>query len=318
MKNDWHKDDYSNLNKEELIERLLWAEKQASLKNTEADRLKNSFLSNISHEIRTPMNAIVGFSDLLKDKNIKEEERELYLNSILSSSQKLLSIIDNIIEAAQIEANEIKPISEAFPVNDLLEDLYNSFSYTHKISGKNHISLNLKLDKNSNLFIFTDSRILSKILSNLIDNAFKFTEKGTIEFGYNLVNETDIQFFVFDSGIGIPKDKYHVIFEKFRQIDDGLTKKHNGLGMGLSNSMKLVHLLNGTMKIESLSDRGTKIFLLLPKVIPSNQELHNLHKNSPLNHPSWLNQIIGNTKQMAINRNKPDWKLISDIQSFSA
>jgi len=321
MKNDWYKDNYINLDKldkEELIERLLRAEKDLILKSTEAERLKTSFLSNISHEIRTPMNAIVGFSDLLKDKSIDADDREMFLDNILSSSQKLLSMIDNLIEAAQIESNEIIPVSEAFPVNDLLEEIHNKFLYTHKIYGKDNILLSLKLDRNSNPFIFTDSKILSKILSNLIDNAFKFTEQGTIEFGYNLVNETDVQFFVFDSGIGIPKEKYNIIFEKFRQIDDGLAKKHNGLGMGLSISKKLIHLLNGTMKIESLSGRGTKIFLFFPKVIQSNQELHSLDNNSPLNHPSWLNQIIGSTKQIAIDRNKPDWKLISDIQSFSA
>ncbi|PKP29617.1 MAG: hypothetical protein CVU00_14770 [Bacteroidetes bacterium HGW-Bacteroidetes-17] len=318
MKNDWYKDNYINLEKEELIERLLRAEKELSLKNTETERLKTSFLSNISHEIRTPMNAIVGFSDLLKDKNIDANERELFLDSILSGSQKLLSVIDNIIEAAQIESNEIMPVNEAFPVNDLLEELYNSFSYSHKMYGKKNILLSLKLIGNSNPFIFSDSKILRKILSNLIDNAFKFTEQGTIEFGYNLVNETDVQFFVFDSGIGIPKEKYNIIFEKFRQIDEGFSKKYTGLGMGLSISKKLVHLLNGTIRIESLSGRGSKIFLLLPNVIQSKKELHNLYICDPVNQPSWLNQIIGTTKPNSFDRNKPDWKLISDRQSFSA
>jgi len=318
MKNVRYKDNYINLDKEELIEKLLRAEKELSLKNTETERLKTSFLSNISHEIRTPMNAIVGFSDLLKGKNIEADEREFYLDNILSSSQKLLSVIDNIIEAAQIESNAIMPVNEAFPVNDLLEELYKSFSYPNKIYGKDDILLNLKLIDNLNPFIFSDSRILRKILSNLIDNAFKFTEQGTIEFGYNLVNETDVQFFVFDSGIGIPKEKYNIIFEKFRQIDEGFSKKYTGLGMGLSISKKLTHLLNGTMRIESISGRGTKIFLLLPKVIPSNQELKNLHKTGPINHPSWLNQITGNTKKISIDKSKLDWKLVSDRQSFSA
>lgn len=318
MKNDWYKDNYTNLTKEELIDRLLRAEKELGLKKTETERLKTSFLSNISHEIRTPMNAIVGFSDLLKDKNIDANEREQFLNSILSSSHKLLSTIDNIIEAAQIESNEIMPVNEAFPVNDLLEELYNTFSYSHNNCGKDHIMLSLKLVGNLNPFIFSDSKILRKILSNLIDNAFKFTEQGTIEFGYNLVNETDIQFFVFDSGIGIPKEKYNLIFEKFRQIDEGLSKKHAGLGMGLSISKKLVHLLKGTMRIESIAGRGTKIFLLLPNAIHSNQELSNLHETAPINHPSWLNQIVGSTKQHSFDKNKPDWKLISVRQSFSA
>lgn len=318
MKKDWYKDKYEDLSREELIEKLCRAEKELSSKNTEAERLKASFLSNISHEIRTPMNAIVGFSDLLKDKSINEDEREQFLDSILSSSQKLLSIIDNIIEAARIESNEIIPANEVFPVNALLEDIYNSFIYSHKISRKNHISLSLKLNGNSNPFIFSDSNILRKILNNLIDNAFKFTEQGTIEFGYNFINETGIQFFVYDSGIGIAKDNYNIIFENFRQIDDGFSKKHNGLGMGLSISRSLIHLLDGTMDIESLTGRGTKIFLSLPKAIVSFNELQYLHNNNTLNQPSFLNQVIGSQKQLSIDRRKPDWKLLSNIQSFSA
>jgi len=156
MKNDLYKDDYNSLDKEELIEKLLKAEKELSSKNTETERLKTSFLSNISHEIRTPMNAIVGFADLLKDKDIEADEREMFLNSILSGSQKLLTIIDNIIEAAQIESNAIMPVNEAFPVNDFLEELYDSFSCSQKIYGKDHIFLSLKLIENLNPFIFTE------------------------------------------------------------------------------------------------------------------------------------------------------------------
>lgn len=314
MNNSKQKEIYNDLGKSELIKLLLKADHDLLLKNQEVEQLKTSFLSNISHEVRTPMNAIMGFSGLLKDEDISKEDRNFFLDSISSGSEKLLSIIDNIIEAAQIETNLIKKKDEAFSVNEFLENIYNSYATSKKFNEKKNISLKLKLKSDHNPFIITDSRLLERILINIIDNAYKFTEEGSIEFGYNLINGARIQFFVFDTGIGIPSDKCDIIFDQFRQIDDGLSKKHDGLGMGLTISKKLAELIDGEFDIVSEPGVGTKLYLsLLIKAIPSSPEL----PFSPIKHPIWLSEIVG-TPKFQTECNKPNWKFFHDLQNFSA
>ncbi len=314
MKNSRQNENYDGLDRAELIERLEKAEKNLFLNNREADRIKTSFLSNISHEVRTPMNAIMGFSDLLKNEDISIEERDFFLDSITSSSEQLLSIIDNVIEAAQIESNQIKKIDEACPINDLLENIYNSFCDSQRFKKKNHISLKLKLNSESNPYIFTDPRILSRIFINIIDNAIKFTEKGSIEFGYDLSNGSSIHFFVSDTGIGIPKDKCKTIFDQFTQVDDSYSKKHDGLGMGLTISKKLAQLIDGKLDITSSPGLGTKIILTIPiRSINSNQI-----DFSPIKHPTWVNKMTGEMKHQTLECKPADWQLFSTLQNFSA
>ena len=318
MKNNRQKGKYDDLDKDKLIDRLSKAEKQLQVKNKEAERLKTSFLSNISHEIRTPMNAIIGFSDLLKDENLSHEERVLFADNISSSTQQLLSIIENIIEAARIETNQIAPANEICAINDLLEDIYKSYLKDTKYKNKYPVTLKLNFNSDCNPFLVTDPKILRKVLTNIIDNALKFTEEGSIEFGYNIINQSQIQFFVIDSGIGISKAAYKIIFEKFRQIDDKFSKKHSGLGMGLTISRKLIQLLGGKMDIVSSPGIGTKVYLSLPISTVSSQK-PNVHiKNHPLNHPQWLNQIIGTTKSKDVIKDTVNWQLFADRQNFSA
>jgi signal transduction histidine kinase len=317
MKNSRQKVNYDDLDKAELIQRLKKTEKNLLLKNKDAERIKTSFLSNISHEVRTPMNAIMGFSDLLKDENISREERDFFINSITSSSEKLLSIIDNIIEAAQIESNQIKKKDEGCPINELLENIYNSYIDSQKFKDKKHISLELKLNSDNNLYIITDPRILSRIFNNLIDNAYKFTEEGSIEFGYDLINGSTIQFFVSDTGIGIPRDKCKIIFDHFRQVDDGFSKKHGGLGMGLTISKKLAQLINGKLEIISSPGIGTNLSLSLPiktvtSIEPKNTPI------TPVKHPAWLNQMFGKPKLQTVECESPNLHFFSSRQNFSA
>lgn len=152
MKNNRQNDKYNDLDKAELIKLLVKAK---------ADLLQ-------------------------KDEEISKKERDFFLNSITSSSEQLLSIIDNIIEAAQIESNHIKKNDEPCLINEILEDIYNSYIDSQKFKNKKHISLKLRLPNNDDPYIVTDPRILNRIFINLIDNAYKFTETGSIEFGYNL------------------------------------------------------------------------------------------------------------------------------------
>ncbi len=317
MKNSRQKVNYDDLDKAELIERLKKAEKNLLIKNQEAERVKTSFLSNISHEVRTPMNSIMGFSDLLKDEDITVEERDFFIDSITSSSEKLLSIIDNIIEAAQIESNQIKKNEEACLINDFLENIYNSYCDSQKFKDKDHISLKLMINSDINPYIITDPKILSRIFINLIDNAFKFTEEGSIEFGYDLINGSTIQFFVTDTGIGIPKEECKIIFDQFRQVDDGFSKKHGGLGMGLKISKKLAQLINGKLEIISSPGIGTNLSLSLPiKTVTSDEPNH--IPITPVKHPAWLNQMLCKTRLQTVKCESPNWHFFSDRQNFSA
>ena len=315
MNHNKEQDAYQRLEKAELIKRLHKLEDELHIKNKEAEKLKTSFLSNISHEIRTPMNAIIGFAGLLKDEKLNKEERALFTDGITSSSEQLLSIIDNVIQAAKIESNEITPSNEVCSINEFIEDLYST--YTEILNDSNNIKLKLHFDKEKFPFILTDLKILRKSISNLIDNAIKFTENGTIEIGYKLINKSRVQFFIFDTGVGIPKEKHELIFENFRQIDDSLSKKHNGLGMGLSISKKLIKLLGGKMEMVSAQNLGTKIFISLP-LYPANIEILSCYpKNNPITNPTWLNQSLSNTLKRS-NKRSFKGQFYGDIQSFSA
>jgi PAS domain S-box-containing protein len=268
----------------DITERLHFIEnlKQAKLDAEESDRLKTAFLANMSHEIRTPMNSIIGFSNLLNDQDLNYEKKEEYLRHILQSSNSLLSLIDDIIDISKIEAGQISFNPVECNVNNLLKDLYRSYQET---SRKDGVEFRLQLPPESELCnLKTDPMRLRQILANLIGNAFKFTEQGFIELGY-CVRRTDeknsIEFYLKDTGIGIPKDKQAIIFERFRQVDDSRTRKFGGTGLGLTISKKLTDLLSGTLWVESEPKKGSTFFLSLPaEEIYSDRILQTEHFNA--------------------------------------
>lgn len=255
---------YDQLSKEELKKEIKLLKKELRIRGKEAEELKDSFLTNISHEIRTPMNAIIGFSGLLKDNMIEEEEKELFIDGIIESSQKLLNTIDNIVQTARIETNQIKIKKVPCLLNNMLENLKDSYDNLKGNIGKGHIALKLTKHSSNEIIIITDAIILKQVLSNLIDNAFKFTENGHVEFGYELVNNKYLHFYIKDTGIGIEDSKFKIIFEKFRQVEGHLTKKYAGLGIGLFNSYKLIRLLDGEMGVKSSIGIGSKFFFRIP------------------------------------------------------
>lgn len=242
---------------------------QAKEKAEESDRLKSAFLSNMSHEIRTPMNAILGFSTLLSDPTVTEEERLEFLKIIRERGNDLMRIMDDIIDIAKIEAGQIKIEIKDCPVNNLLSSIYLTINEVRKKNLKSGIDLRLKqFSPDKDFTILTDGNRLKQILTNLLENALKFTEKGFIEFGYTFKTGSHtnpmIEFFVRDSGIGIPREKHGMIFERFRQADDTNTRKYGGTGLGLTICKNLVQLLNGEIKLESEPGKGTTFFVSLP------------------------------------------------------
>ncbi|MFN8258457.1 MAG: PAS domain S-box protein [Bacteroidales bacterium] len=239
--------------------------REAKDKAEEADRLKSAFLSNMSHEIRTPMNAIVGFSQLLINSSLDEKKRQLFIEQINLNSESLLKLIEDIIYVSKIEAGKVEITESMVLLNTVLDELYTSFLEHKRRMGKDHLALNLvKSVDNVNFSILTDVQRFKQILSNLIGNALKFTETGSVTFGYEVKDKDYLLFFVKDTGLGINPAKLEYVFDRFTKISAGKTKLYGGTGLGLSITQNLVEMLGGKIWVESTENRGSEFFFQLP------------------------------------------------------
>jgi two-component system CheB/CheR fusion protein len=244
---------------------------KAKEKAEESDRLKTAFLHNISHEIRTPMNAIVGFSEFLNDSELPPESRKKFTEIIVLSSNHLLSIITDIVNIATIEAGQEKLNFTETNLNSTLRGIHKQFELRAE---KENISFNLKTPLPENeIKILTDETKLVQIFNNLIGNALKFTQKGYINFGYNIVETLHaetlhatslLQFFVEDTGIGIPIKMHDEIFKRFRQVESATTRQFGGSGLGLAISKAYVELMGGKIWIESETGKGSTFYFSIP------------------------------------------------------
>jgi PAS domain S-box-containing protein len=229
-------------------------------KAEESDRLKTAFLHNISHEIRTPMNAIVGFSDLILDPDLESETRNDFLHTIVESSNQLLSIITQIVSMATLEAGQEKIYEKELSLNSILKILFDQF---HSEAVKKNISLKYKTSLRENEDIIkTDETKLIQIISNLLGNAIKFTKKGSIDYGYVIKNKY-LEFYIKDTGIGIPEDMHEIIFERFRQVETTLARDYEGSGLGLSISKAYVELLGGKIWLTSNLGEGSVFYFTI-------------------------------------------------------
>jgi signal transduction histidine kinase len=216
------------------------------------ERIKARFLSSVSHELRTPMNAILGFSNLLIDKNVTSEKKEEYMEHINQSGNSLLTIVDSMIDASLLEVNELRINKERINLNMLVQQVYHYFNIDKHKLGKDHIAILLnKGIRNDDFIITTDHYRLTQVLSSLLSNALKFTSKGIIEFGYFIRDDQKIQFFVKDSGKGILADKAGVIFNKFEKQDEDYGTTEGGVGLGLTLAKGIIQLLGGDIWVES-------------------------------------------------------------------
>jgi|WetSurMetagenome_2_1015567.scaffolds.fasta_scaffold07585_3 PAS domain S-box-containing protein len=235
--------------------------KEAKEKAEESDRLKTAFLHNISHEIRTPMNAIIGFSTLLGLPDTTSQDQMSYIQLIKDGSNQLLSIINDIVDISSIEANIIKKNDAPVNLNRILDSLYSQFQLkTYENGNTLKISPGLSDERAT---IQTDSTKLIQILSNLINNALKFTRKGQVEFGYRL-RESIIEFFVSDTGIGISSKHHSRIFENFYQVETELSRQYGGTGLGLAISKAYSELLGGRIWVTSEPGKGSSFYFNLP------------------------------------------------------
>lgn len=238
---------------------------RAKEKAMESDNLKSAFLANISHEIRTPMNGILGFIELLKDDSISRDTREQYINIISKSSKQLLQIINDIIDISKIEANQLSIDIKECNINLITRDIYLFYQKDNLAVKKGMLDIRLESGlSDDQAMIFTDESRLRQILMNILDNAVKFTSEGEIVMGYRLADNHTVEFYIRDTGIGIPKNQYHLVFERFRQVDGSATRKYGGTGLGLSISQGLAKLLGGSISFDSEEGKGTQFFVTLP------------------------------------------------------
>jgi PAS domain S-box-containing protein len=256
-------EEYMRLNEElnQTNKALIEAKEHAE----ESDRLKTAFLQNMSHEIRTPMNAIMGFSDLLLENFNHKNKLKEFTDIIRKRSSDLLDIINDILDIAKIESGQLPVKIEDCNLNELFTELSAFFIEYRKRLDKQHIKFSLQaLCDPAEGIILTDKVKLKQIFINLISNAFKFTEKGRIEGGCRFDENNNLIFYVSDTGIGIPADKQHVVFERFFQLHQNPKLNMGGTGLGLPIVKGLVGLLGGEVFLESEPNKGSTFSFSFP------------------------------------------------------
>jgi PAS domain S-box-containing protein len=254
---------------QEIFEKeLLSAKKKAE----ESDRLKTAFLANMSHEIRNPMHAILGFTEILRDPDTAESDRLKYTDIIAQSAQKLLSLLNDIIDLSKVEAGQDPITTEAGDVNELMDEVVGLMSL---MARKKNIELILgELLPPADAIIETDHRKLRQILINLISNGIKYTDSGSVTLSAHMVGKQTF-FKVKDTGIGMDPKTMTVIFQRFRQADDKSGKHIGGTGLGLSISKAYADLLGGLISVESSKGAGSTFTLRIPyrKAIPKRETM---------------------------------------------
>ena len=247
-----------------LLSKQKWQEELiiAKAKAEESDKLKSAFLANLSHEIRTPMNGIVGFSELLKDSKISEQQRQEYVRFIHTSTHYLLSVITDIIEISKIDSGIIQPNNNSFDIDQLIHAVYMETLNTLN-SGKD---LKIIVEKKGAVdsLIITDDVKLKQVILNLVSNAVKYTDEGFVKIEYGINQDNILEIKVSDSGPGIDKKYHEIIFERFRQGDKQLAILKGGTGLGLSISASYVKMMGGVIQLDSELGKGAVFTVRIP------------------------------------------------------
>jgi signal transduction histidine kinase len=306
----------SHLNNKDKLEKknreLLRTEEELKLKNQlldnlnkniskakqvvdESSRLKSAFLANLSHEIRTPMNVIMGFTELLSADNMTSEQRRNYIDIIQQNGTRLLHIMDSLIDISRFQARNIGKEQQAFSLNQMMQQLFNSFQAEIDVSGK---PLSLRLEQRTDETrdtVILDKEATYKILNHLLDNAVKFTASGFIKFGYE-IREKQIIFYVQDTGIGVQEGKEKEIFDLFRQGDLRLSRQFGGTGLGLAIAKRYVNAMNGQIWCSNneAPAMGTTFKFSLP-LLSGKEKMNTLNQHRP-------QQLIESTTATISNR----------------
>ncbi|BDX37947.1 histidine kinase [Tenuifilaceae bacterium CYCD] len=262
---------------------------EALEKVKELEKIKSAFLNNISHEIRTPLNGILGFTQYLVSPEVSPEDKQQCNKIVHKLGNKLLRIVDDILELSKIETNQLDLRFSDTNINELLGELYQTFSNSDEFAIKDlHFRLIKSLPDSQAIFSIDAFRV-KKIMSHLIENAFKFTSVGSIEFGYYADSPTTIKFFVKDTGIGIPKKIQKRVFERFfKHIAEDHVAKYDGTGIGLTIAKGYAFSMGGRLEMESSPDNGSTFYFFLPKNTSSSHKTDS-NENISL---SWKDKTI--------------------------
>jgi signal transduction histidine kinase/PAS domain-containing protein len=234
-------------------------------KAEESDRLKSSFLANMSHEIRTPLNAILGFVNILNERSLSPETLQNCVLQINGASKNLMKLIHEIIDIAKIESEQMEIYPAPVNVNDLMRELKTNTESIIQARNRSHIEIMLKDDDFiDSCQVIADGRRLFQVLDDLLENAVKFTEKGFVSFGYRLTSNNMLEFFVEDTGIGMSSEQQELVFERFRQVELGNTRRYGGTGLGLSIARGLVRIMVGELWVKSTEGIGSSFYFTLP------------------------------------------------------
>jgi len=250
-----------DISKQKELERALL---ESLEKAEESIKLKTNFLANMSHDIRNPLNAILGFSKMIaEESDMSLSERQRYGALIESNGSKLLDLISDIVDMTMIEQNKVHIEHKRCEVNALMEELFLSFK--KEVNRRENLKLKLDIAIDDPKFsIMSDPMRLHQILSNLLDNAIKYSKQGVIEFGYEIVDDANIQFFVKDTGVGIAPEYLDKIFDRFSREKKTETIAVKGSGLGLDISKRLVKMLGGKIWAFSTLDKGSEFYFIIP------------------------------------------------------
>ena len=255
----------NNIPNEGLLKRISELEMQLKKKNNELRNIRNIFLSKIGHEFRTPMNSIIGFSNILAKNNLTTDQKELYLEYINSSSEDLLKLIENMIDLSMLESGQMQLNMAACSVNSLFNELYAHFNRQKHVLEKHSVALLMsKSAEENDLVIETDPLRLKQVLSILISNGLKFTDKGVVEFGYEVNEQKQLYFFVKDSGKGVSEDLENVIFNSFQKENNNSENQQSGVGIELAIAREVIKLMGGDIGFKPNPTRGSLFYFTLP------------------------------------------------------
>ncbi len=242
---------------------------KANIELTEADKLKSIFLASMSHELRTPLNSIIGFTGILLMGMVGElsTEQKTQLKIVKNSANHLLELINDILDISKIEAGKVDLHKETFMMNDIITEVLETFKHSADEKG-----LELIIQFDENIEVYTDLRRFKQVIINLVGNAVKFTDQGSVNVITELKDGGEVDITVKDTGVGIKKEDMGKLFEPFQQVDSELTKKREGTGLGLHLTQKIMDLLNGKIHVESIPGEGTIFIMTFLHIIKDNNE----------------------------------------------
>ena len=251
----------------DLEDRIKLEKSINDIRQRAADNEKSNtfFLANMSHEIRTPLNTIIGFSNLVAEAGLPDEQKQLYIKNISKSGNALLHLIEDLIDYSKIDSGQITLNEEVCQLNEFFSDFYSFFTDTQSEKLKDQMEFRVKINSTDQaLSFYTDVLRLKQVMSNMISNAFKFTKEGHIDIGFSLLESDEVEFFVEDTGRGIAVDKLEYIFDRFGKTDFSPIRDGGGSGLGLTISKKLINLMGGSVHVESREGAGSRFSFRLP------------------------------------------------------